>query len=74
MGHSLRAKIKCLRYKGIITDKECERIRKALDNENVLDNIEYEINKPYRGLCDYFIVGRIEEIINKYKAESEDQK
>lgn len=39
----------------------------------VLDKIEEEINSPNRGTCDYFIVDRIEEIINKYKAGSEDK-
>ena len=43
MSHSLRAKIKGLRYKGIITDKDCDRLRKALDNEGVLDKIRAEI-------------------------------
>jgi hypothetical protein len=41
----------------------------------VLDKIEEEINSPNRGTCDYFIVDRIEEIIDKYRestgAESE---
>ena len=43
MPHSLRAKIKGLRYKGIITDKDCERLCKALDNEDVLEQIRAEI-------------------------------
>lgn len=43
MSHSLRAKIKSLRYKGIITDKDCDRLCKALDNEKVLDKIKDEI-------------------------------
>lgn len=38
---------------------------------NVLNEIQVEINTPNRGTCDYFIVDRIEEIINKYRAESE---
>lgn len=37
----------------------------------VLGKIYAEINKPNRGTCDYFIVDRIEEIVRKYKAESE---
>ena len=37
----------------------------------VLDKIEEEINSPNRGTCDYYIVDRIEEIISKYRAESE---
>ncbi len=36
-----------------------------------IKEIEEEINSPNRGTCDYFIVDRIEEIIDKYKAESE---
>ena len=43
------------------------------DKIQVLDKIMAEINTPNRGTCDYFIVDRIEEIINKYKAESEDK-
>ena len=43
MPHSLRVKIKGLRYKGIITDKDCDRLCKALDNEDVLDQIRAEI-------------------------------
>ena len=43
MPHSLRAKIKGLRYKGIITDKDCDRLCNALDNENVLNKIRGEI-------------------------------
>lgn len=35
----------------------------------VLNKIEEEINSPNRGTCDYFIVDRIEEIINKYKTK-----
>ena len=42
MPHSLRAKIKGLRYKGIITYKDCDRLCKALDNENVLEKIRAE--------------------------------
>lgn len=37
---------------------------------NVIDNIQAEINTPDRGTCDYFIVDKIEEIINKYKEEN----
>ena len=45
MPHSLRAKIKKLRYKGIITDKDCDRLCNALDNENVLDKLRAEITE-----------------------------
>ena len=47
MPHSLRAKIKSLRYKGIITDKDCDRLCKALDNEGMLDKIRAEIKTKY---------------------------
>ena len=67
MPHSLRAKLSGLRYKGILEDKDYKRLCKALDNENMLDQLEEEINSPNRGTCDYFIVDRIEEIINKYR-------
>lgn len=43
MPHSLRAKIKSLRYKKIITDRDCERLCKALDNEGMLEKIKAEI-------------------------------
>ena len=43
MPHSLRAKLKGLNYKKILTDRELERLCKALDNENVLEQIRAEI-------------------------------
>lgn len=42
--------------------------KRLLEQEFVLDKIREEINSPNRGTCDYFIVDRIEEIIDKYKA------
>lgn len=45
MPHSLRAKLKGLNYKKLITDRELERLCKALDNEDVLDKIRAEIEK-----------------------------
>lgn len=36
------------------------------DYKVVLEQIKAEINLPNRGTCDYFIVDRIEEIIDKY--------
>ena len=36
--------------------------------KNVAEKIRAEINSPNRGTCDYFIVDRIEEIIDKYKS------
>lgn len=80
MPHSLRAKIKCLRYKRIITDKDCDRLCKALDNENVLDKIRAEIVKKHLSVIEKndFESGRtygyeeILDIIDKYKAENEE--
>lgn len=72
MPHSLRAKIKGLRYKGIITDKDCNRLCKTLDNENVLDKIRTEIEElqMYKGLYDIYINrAYVLEIIDKYRAE-----
>jgi hypothetical protein len=75
MPHSLRVKIKNLRYKGIITDKDCDRICKALDNENVLDNIRVEIEQitDTMGVSYNQYVSKIDvlQIIDKCKAESE---
>lgn len=39
--------------------------------EPILDRIRAEINSPNRGTCDYFIVDRIEEIIDKHKESEE---
>jgi len=71
---------------GLITDFKCESetmvdfcntVIKALEQQTVFDKImaeiEKEINSSNRGTCDYFIVDRIEGIIDKYKAESEDK-
>lgn len=41
---------------------------KALE-QDILDEIIEIINTPNRGTCDYFIVDRIEEIIEKYRQE-----
>ena len=79
MPHSLRAKIKKLRYKGIITDKDCDRLCKALDNENVLEQIRAEIeqnaypivhgvNNHEKGMTLYGIL----QIIDKYRKEQTD--
>ncbi len=47
----------------------------SLEQESILINkIEEEINSPNRGTCDYFIVDRIEEIINEHKLEGEVKK
>ena len=75
MSHSLRVKIKGLQYKGIITDKDCDRLCKALDNESVLDKIRDEID----GLTYYWcevnprsVIDDVLKVIDKYKAESEE--
>lgn len=47
MPHSLRVKIKGLRYKGILEDKDYKRLCKALDNEDVLEQIRTELVEDY---------------------------
>lgn len=44
------------------------------DKNKVLDKIRAEINSPNRGTCDYFIVDRIEEIIDKYMKEYDEER
>ena len=44
MPHSLRARLSGLRYKKIISDKDYDRLCKALDNEKILDKIRAEID------------------------------
>lgn len=67
MPHSLRAKLKGLNYKKILTDRELERLCKALDNEDVLEQIRAEILnfKEKCNASDYLGCG-ILEIIDKY--------
>lgn len=74
MPHSLRAKIKGLRYKGIITDKDCDRLCKALDNENVLDKIraEIEVQIVPRSVYTDKQKKQILAIIDKYRNEVND--
>lgn len=80
MPHSLRARLSGLRYKKIISDKDYDRLCKALDNENVLDKIKTEIeenaypivhgiNNHEKGMTLYGVL----QIIDKYKAEDEPQ-
>ena len=75
MPHSLRAKLSGLRYKGILEDKDYKRLCKALDNENVLEQIRAEIEdcKQYQfetyGIQRYFKINDIWQIIDKYKGE-----
>lgn len=44
-----------------------EAIKLLKRDANILDKIRAEINSPNRGTCDYFIVDRIEEIIDECK-------
>lgn len=50
MPHSLRAKLSGLRYKGILEDKDYKRLCKALDKEDVLEQIRTEIEASRYGL------------------------
>ena len=43
MSHSLRCRLKGLCYKKIITDRECERLCKALDVVDAIEDIRIEI-------------------------------
>lgn len=66
-----------MQYKGIITDKDCDRLCKALDNENVLDKIRAEIEsashgKWYAGRIDgkteeVLLLDEVLQIIDKYR-------
>lgn len=83
MPHSLRAKLSGLRYKGILEDKDYKRLCKALDNENVLEQIRAEIEgkivkRPWldfedmeRDRNDAFL--EVLDIIDKYKAERSEE-
>lgn len=74
MPHSLRAKLSGLRYKGILEDKDYKRLCKALDNENVLEQIRDEIERlHYHPKLDFIkndeVVEMALDIIDKYKGE-----
>ena len=80
MPHSLRAKLSGLRYKKIISDKDYDRLCKALDNEKVLDKIRAEITEyaipdfEYHGCGGSQKIVELEdvlEIIDKYRKEHE---
>ena len=62
MPHSLRARLSGLHYKKIISDKDYDRLCKALDNEKILDKIRAEIMMK-DGLEEAL------EIIDKYRGE-----
>lgn len=77
MPHSLRAKLSGLRYKGILEDKDYKRLCKALDNENVLEQISDEIDVARfidkdTKICRNANASGLEvamQIIDKYKGE-----
>lgn len=76
MPHSLRAKLSGLRYKGILEDKDYKRLCKALDNENVLEQIRAEIEHlHYHPKLDFIkndkVVEMALDIIDKYKGVKE---
>ena len=78
MPHSLRARLSGLRYKKIISDKDYDRLCKALDNEGVLDKIRAEIEQTVDEEQKYdekWAIGLryAVKIIDKYRAESEDK-
>ena len=91
MPYSLRTKLKHLAYKCELTEKECERLIKALDTvdavekikaeEAILNKIRAEIEEQVLeslsdGGDDWFAAEKVNEcleIIDKYKAESEDK-
>ena len=78
MPNSLRVRLKNLWRNGILSDKDFERLCKALDNESVLDKIKGEIEKmpnrnpSYTHTCDVVDREEVLNIIDKYKAESEE--
>lgn len=83
MPKSLRCKIKKLCYNGALTERERDRILKALDQENVLDKIRAEIEETYINITYQENKERKErkaswglrktlDIIDKYKTESEE--
>lgn len=75
MPHSLRARLGNLRYKKIISDKDYDRLCKALDNENVFDKIRAEIEALTRELPtdarNMVRRTRVLEIIDKYRGDNE---
>ncbi|MBO4847077.1 MAG: hypothetical protein J5525_12405 [Lachnospiraceae bacterium] len=76
MPHSLRVRLGNLRYKKIISDKDYDRLCKALDNEKILDNIRAEIEQRPYGIANNSVIrgmkckrAEILEIIDKYRGE-----
>ena len=77
MPHSLRAKLSGLRYKGILEDKDYKRLCKALDNEDVLEQIRSEIDRQGKWLlqagCTAYNVDIAFDAIKSVVAESEEK-
>lgn len=71
MPHSLRARLGNLRYKKIISDKDYDRLCKALDNEKILDKIRAEIDAQIIPRSSYTDKQKkqVLEIIDKYRGE-----
>lgn len=71
MPHSLRARLSGLRYKKIISDKDYDRLCKALDNEKILDKIRAEIEKQIIPRSSYTDKQKkqVLAIIDKYRGE-----
>lgn len=76
MPHSLRARLSGLRYKKIISDKDYNRLCKALDNENVLDKIRTIVDEwnanTWTDNLSYECMIKIAELVEP--KESEDKK
>ena len=51
MPHSLRSKLSWFRYKGIITNKDYQRLCKALDMEKAIEDIKGEIEEEVPTCC-----------------------
>jgi len=45
MPHSLRVRLKNLNYKGLLTDRELNRLVNALDTVDVIEDIKAEISQ-----------------------------
>ncbi len=71
MPKSLRCKIKKLCYNGTLTEKECDRILKALEQEDVIGKIREEV-EAYQADAFYpndvmMHKGTVLQIIDKYR-------
>ena len=79
MPKSLRCEIKHLCHNGTLTERERDRILKALEQEDVLDKIRAEIKQMDFDFGDYYdhtdrIREMVLEVVNKYKeGEADDE-